>query len=89
MIVCVLIITSFFYSLTSYAKKEVDRNRLSQVLNDKQRVASITKSVEVNMEQKSVLLLIASSKIGDQIEGAFIRANFNVIRTDDSNQMIS
>lgn len=33
-IICVLIIASFFYSLTSYAKKEVDRSRLSQVMNE-------------------------------------------------------
>jgi len=41
------------------------------------------------MDPKKVLLLIGQSKIGDRIEGAFIRANFHVIRTDDSNQMIS
>ena len=41
------------------------------------------------MDTKKVLLLIGPSKIGDRIEGAFIRANFEVMRTDDSNEMIS
>lgn len=41
------------------------------------------------MDAKKILLLIGHSKIGDRIEGAFMRAHFNVIRTDDSNQMIS
>jgi len=41
------------------------------------------------MDSKTVLILIGHSKIGDRIEGAFIRARFHVIRTDDSNQMVS
>jgi DNA-binding response OmpR family regulator len=41
------------------------------------------------MEPKKILLLLGQSKIGDRIEGAFMRANFNVLRTDDSDQMLS
>lgn len=41
------------------------------------------------MDVKRVLLLTPYTQIGDKIEGAFIRANFNVMRTDDANQMVS
>lgn len=41
------------------------------------------------MEPKKILLLISQSKIGDRIEGAFMRASFDVLRTDDSDQMLS
>ena len=41
------------------------------------------------MEPKKILLLLGQSKIGDRIEGAFMRANFDVLRTDDSDQMLS
>lgn len=41
------------------------------------------------MDVKKVLLLIAPSKIEDKIEQAFNRANFDVICTDDSRQVIT
>lgn len=41
------------------------------------------------MNTKKVVVLIAHSKIGDKIEGAFIRANFDVFRTEDSYQAMS
>lgn len=41
------------------------------------------------MDVKKVLLLIAPSKIEDKIEQAFNRANFDVICTDDSRQVIA
>jgi len=40
------------------------------------------------MDSKKILLLVAHSKIGDKIERAFVRANFDVIRTDDILQAI-
>jgi DNA-binding response OmpR family regulator len=41
------------------------------------------------MDTKKVVVLIAHSKMGDKIEGAFIRANFDVFRTEDSYQAMS
>ena len=41
------------------------------------------------MNPKKILILLAHTKIGDKIEGAFIRADFTVARTDDSDQAIS
>ncbi|MFH1940576.1 MAG: response regulator transcription factor [bacterium] len=41
------------------------------------------------MNTKKIVVLIAHSKIGDKIEGAFIRANFDVFRTEDSYQAMS
>ena len=40
------------------------------------------------MEQKKILLLTPHSKVGDKIEGAFLRSDFVVIRTDDTNEML-
>ncbi len=48
-LVCVVIITSFFYSLTSYAKKEVDRSRLSQVLNENRVVQREIERIETEL----------------------------------------
>jgi len=41
------------------------------------------------MDLKKILLLVPNSKIGDKIEEAFIRANFDVIRTDDSQKTVA
>jgi len=62
-VVCVLIITSFFYSLTSYAKKEVDRNRLSQVLNENRVVQEEIERIE--NELSGLQTVIDSIKIYD------------------------
>lgn len=69
MIVCVLIITSFFYSLTSYAKKEVDRNRLSQVLNENRVVQEEINRIE--KELSGLETVIDSIKIYDEKLRAF------------------
>lgn len=69
MIVCVLIITSFFYSLTSYAKKEVDRNRLSQILNENRVVQQEINRIE--KELSGLQTVIDSIKIYDEKLRAF------------------
>jgi DNA-binding response OmpR family regulator len=39
------------------------------------------------MESKKIILLLNSSRIGDKIEQAFYRANFDVIRVDDNERV--
>jgi murein DD-endopeptidase MepM/ murein hydrolase activator NlpD len=68
-VVCVLIITSFFYSLTSYAKKEVDRNRLSQVMNENRVVQEEIE--RIGNELSGLQSVIDSIKIYDEKLRAF------------------
>lgn len=49
LIACVAILVSFTYNLTSFAKKEVDRNRLSQVENENRVVRSEINRIEKEM----------------------------------------
>jgi len=51
-IACIAIVVSFAYNLTSYAKKEVDRNRLLQVENENRVVKN-----EINRIGKEVTIL--------------------------------
>ncbi len=51
-IACVAIMVSFTYNLTSFAKKEVDRNRLTQVENENRVVRN-----EINRLEKEMLHL--------------------------------
>lgn len=51
-IACIAIVVSFAYNLTSYAKKEVDRNRLLQVENENRVVKN-----EINRIEKEVSIL--------------------------------
>lgn len=41
------------------------------------------------MDTKKILILIGNSDIDNQIEKSLIKADFNVIQTDDLNEMIS
>jgi murein DD-endopeptidase MepM/ murein hydrolase activator NlpD len=49
LIACVAILVSFTYNLTSYAKKEVDRSRLSQVENENRVVRNEINRIEKEM----------------------------------------
>ncbi|MGB7055087.1 MAG: M23 family metallopeptidase [bacterium] len=49
LIACVAILVSFTYNLTSFAKKEVDRNRLSQVENENRVVRNEINRIEKEM----------------------------------------
>lgn len=49
LVACVAILFSFIYNLTSFAKKEVDRNRLTQVENENRVVRSEISRIEKEM----------------------------------------
>lgn len=55
-ILCVMIISFFLYSLTSYAKKEVDRSRLSQVLNENRVVKKEIQRIESEISGLQTLI---------------------------------
>jgi murein DD-endopeptidase MepM/ murein hydrolase activator NlpD len=56
LIACVVIIVSFLYNLTNFAKKEVDRSRLSQVENENRVVRNEIKRIEAEITGLTNLL---------------------------------
>ncbi len=56
LIACVVIIVSFFYNFTNFAKKEVDRSRLSQVENENRVVTNEIARMEEEITELETLL---------------------------------
>jgi murein DD-endopeptidase MepM/ murein hydrolase activator NlpD len=64
LVACMVIIVSFFYNLTNFAKKEVDRSRLSQVENENRVVRN--EIVRIEGEITGLETLLDSLEIYDK-----------------------